>query len=671
MGYVSLFSVNSCAFKDNGYTSAIFIWYSTLRIRDSSFTNNTSLDSGSAMWMQTTQADFVGNNCFTDNVARCRCSAINAQDSVISFDSLPMGFLAYYLEWDERCLSGATSVVNNTVTFTDKTTENCCGGAVCVLGETLETSRLTVTGRSVWTGNVLLELKLNIHNVTSSYLGGALYAEYSIVIFTGDHTFTDNHAAIGGAICIRFSALSTSGNLRLDGNSAFLGGAMFANRILYVGQGFMYFSNNTGMESEGAFIRGGSVKFDNSTVSFEGTFEIHNSVGSTGAMDLFSSTVTFTGDMIFTNNTGTLGGALYVDTCSITFSGSTLIQKNTATVQSIATFYLSRIDISGNFTLVNSSIVSGLLEIRSNGILNGSILIGSNMGVRGGGFRFIRSNISLQGLIDFQHNDAEVFGGAINSYNSTIGLGGNISFTNNSSPRGGAVFLQALSTLVLNPPLQLYAQHNMADVGAAIFVEDIITYNTCLPIIDPLFPIQATPVYCFFFVNATSGSDSNWVDLIFENNTASVAGTTLYGGMLESCSLLKNESPPGISSGLKVFLDTSETVQSGEDPTAPIASDPLELCFCYNSTPNCSQAQTDTLFVRRGQPFTVSVVALGQANGSVPTIVRAQFPARQNSYISWEWRGYPGVWRVVHRPPILCVFLRGQSGGDSVCQRSL
>ena len=134
-------------------------------------------------------------------------------------------------------------------------------------------------------------------------------------------------------------------------------------------------------------------------------------------------------------------------------------------------------------------------------------------------------------------------------------------------------------------------------------------------------------------MNATSGSDSNWVDLIFENNTASVAGTTLYGGMLESCSLLKNESPPGISSGLKVFLDISETVQSGEDPTAPIASDPLELCFCYNSTPNCSQAQTDTLFVRRGQPFTVSVVALGQANGSVPTIVRAQFPARQNSYL--------------------------------------
>ena len=40
---------------------------------------------------------------------------------------------------------------------------------------------------------------------------------------------------------------------------------------------------------------------------------------------------------------------------------------------------------------------------------------------------------------------------------------------------------------------------------------------------------------------------------------------------------------------------------------------------------------SDTLYVRRGEPFNVSVVALGQGNGAVPIIIRAQFPPTNNS----------------------------------------
>ena len=551
-------------------------------------------------------------------------------------------------------------MINNTVRVAENDTRNnCCGGAVCMLGESLETSQLTVTGKSMWTGNV-------IESTATDYLiywGGALFAEYSRVILNGSHTFTDNHAGVGGAIYMRFSALNTLGNFTMYGNTAFLGGGVYCSTVLYQGEGLVHFSNNSGRETGAVFTRGGSVKFDICTVIFYGTLEIHSSVASTAAMDLFSSNVTFAGNTILSNNTGTLGGALYVDTCRITFSGNTTIANNMATTLSIVHLYLTTINISGNFTLVNNSLVSGLLALRSNGTLGGRILIGNNVGFRGTGFSFIRSNMSLEGTIVFQHNRAETFGGAINSDNSTIGLSGNITFTNNSSPRGGAVFLQAFSTLALNPPLQLYAQHNTAEMGAAIFVEDIITYNICLPLTDPFFPIQADPVYCFFFVNATSSSDSKSVDLVFENNTAAVAGTTLYGGMLDTCSLLRETSPPDITSGLEVFLAVSETVQSGEDLTSPIASDPLELCFCYDDKLNCSQLQTDTLFVRRGQPFTVSVVALGQANGSVPTIIRAQFPtlvSRQTSFL--------GSGEGIQESGVTCTELQYSlfSSGDSV-----
>ena len=169
-------------------------------------------------------------------------------------------------------------------------------------------------------------------------------------------------------------------------------------------------------------------------------------------------------------------------------------------------------------------------------------------------------------------------------FNSTVSLTGNISFTNNSSPRGGGMMFQSRSTLLFNPPLQLYAGHNMANEGAAIFVEDVITYNICLPIDDPYLLFQEDPVYCFF---TATNSSSGQVHLLFENNAASVAGTTLYGGMLDTCPFRETQFAPG-TTALDVFHSISETLQSRQDITAFIASDPLMLCFCYENKPNCS-----------------------------------------------------------------------------------
>ena len=181
--------------------------------------------------------------------------------------------------------------------------------------------------------------------------------------------------------------------------------------------------------------------------------------------------------------------------------------------------------------------------------------------------------------------------------------------------------------LVFSPPLQLYAGHNMATEGAAIFVEDIITYNICVPILDPLFPYQDDPVYCFFYRDTSSGS-SGGVHLLFINNTASIAGTTLYGGMLDTCPLITQSQLPAGTTGLQEFLSISETLQDAEDLTPPIASDPLRLCFCNGDKPDCGKLTTNIiLYIRRGQPFNVTAIALGQANGSVPIIVRAQVPS--------------------------------------------
>ena len=624
---VSLLSVKSCLFKDNRLTSALALRFSTGHISNSSFTKNTAKYHGSVLWTEYSHVEFLGSNCFTDNLALRRCSVINSEESVVVFNS-SQGIPAYYLNEDKRCFYGATSIVDNSVSVANADINNCCGGAMCLLGSQLEESdsELRVYGKSRWVHNFMYPPADKY--LASPYWGGALYAENSSITFSGDHCFTNNIAGIGGAINVMYTTFNTTGSFRMENNTAYYGGALFAYKTLFHGQGITVYSSNWCVQS--VYTRGGSVVFFACEVYFNGSVTVHNSSAYVSAIEVSYSNSVFVGNSTFIANRGILCAALYVASSSVSFFGDTRFESNFGTRQlAIFHLYLSNIELNGNFVLVNNSIYGGLQAVRSNGTISGNAIISNNSGSTGGGFRLIVSNFFLQCSIDFENNRARFIGGALNAFNSTIVLSGRMNLKNNSAPRGGGMFLQALSTLLFNPPLQVYAQHNMADRGAAIFVEDVITYNICLPTTDPLFPYQDEPVWCFFYTN-TSRNDisSGTVYLMFEDNVASVAGTTLYGGMLDTCPLLKTKSP-GVT-GLQEFESISHTLQDGRDTTSFVASDALQLCFCFQNTTNCSKLSTDVFYVRRGEPFTVQVIALGQANGSVPSLIRAQFPSSSN-----------------------------------------
>ena len=584
-------------------------------ISNSTFRNNTALFSGSALWINESTVELVGSNCFTDGFALSRCSVIDASKSVLIFNS-SKGIPAYYSKQDSRCLHGLTSIVDNSV---EPKFNQCCGGAVCVYG----LSELRVYGMSVWDHNIM-------HPSIERFLdppcwGGALYVDSSAVTFVGDHYFTNNFAGVGGAIYIRsteipYSNFSTFGLFKLENNSAYTGGAMYVVQTLYHAVGSTQYISNWCDQS--VTSQGGSIFFSMSAAYYNGSVTVHNSSVYLGGMEFFQSVATFVGNATFTSNRGQIGAALYIGTSNVRFFGNAILENNFDTYHPILVLYLSDVEFNGNFTLINNSIAGGCQLVRSNATINGVATIRRNTGFIGGSIRLIVSNLTLQWAIDFESNHAQNLGGAINAFNSTVTLSGDVNFTNNSSPRGGGMFLQAVSTLVFNPPLKMYSQHNMADEGAAIFVEDVITYNVCLPTTDLLFPYQDRPVYCFFYIDS---STSDTVSLLFANTTA---GTTLYGGMLETC--LQVQKIPSGTTALQEFKSISQTVQDEQDLTSPIASDPLQLCFCYKNKTDCNQLSTDVLYVRRGEPFQVPVIALGQANGSVPILVRAQFPSSYN-----------------------------------------
>ena len=88
----------------------------------------------------------------------------------------------------------------------------------------------------------------------------------------------------------------------------------------------------------------------------------------------------------------------------------------------------------------------------------------------------------------------------------------------------------------------------------------------------------------------------------------------LYGGAIDYCRLTGLDS---YSSG-EVF-DKIVHIED-EDTTSSISSYPFQICPCENDIPNCNKSVI-TRFIYPGETFTVSVVAVGQRNGTVPARV--------------------------------------------------
>ena len=152
-------------------------------------------------------------------------------------------------------------------------------------------------------------------------------------------------------------------------------------------------------------------------------------------------------------------------------------------------------------------------------------------------------------------------------------------------------------------------ENNHANLGGAIFVYDAnprIYCNRDIPKEE-----------CFFQLpghNLSHGINSIEMQLFFKDNFADTAGSVLYGGTIDNCTLIGLDS---YNSG-KVF---DMLVQYERDNKASsISSDPFRICPRENNTPNCSQSDK-MLSVYPGESYQVSVATVGQRNGIVPANV--------------------------------------------------
>ena len=455
-------------------------------------------------------------------------------------------------------------------------------------------------------------------------------------------SFSDNN---GTALVVINADITLSGNTFTQNRaSRSPGGAIIAyNHTVLNFSGINNFINNSARS-------GGAIYTSHNTVlSFNGTNNFINNSGGEGSAGgaiyiLMNATIrTCSGTNNFINNFAQYGGAIfavYYNTV-LNFSGTNNFINNSAVGSGGAIYTYDTINFSGTNNFINNSVYSGsggaIYAVTHTAVLsfNGiSKFINNSAYYDGGAIYAIYNTVfSFSGINNFIDNIAFSGGAIYAESNTTLIFNGTIHFTDNGyhegridtltagSTKGGGVYLGFRSTFSILPNTSVYWENNHASLGGAIYVYDNIPTRYC-----PNSRRYSTRITSDFFVpkeecffqlpgqNLHSGID---VQLVFKNNSADVAGSVLYGGTIDNCNL--NGMYPYISG--KVF---NELVRIEDNNTnSNISSFPFHICPCMNNFPNCSSyfRYNYPRTVYPGEMFQVSVVAVGQRDGTVPSRV--------------------------------------------------
>ena len=312
----------------------------------------------------------------------------------------------------------------------------------------------------------------------------------------------------------------------------------------------------------------------------------------------FLSNITFLGRCHFINNTG-YPSILYLARSNISFHGDVKFIENKAQWAAIILVSYSTMkfcqtaELDGNEGWVGSAIA----------LYSYSQLIAGE-----------------QSEMIFLRNYAQQDGGAIlvESAIMVVEPEAMITFLENEAYDGGALALQDGGKLILKSHSQItfirnHAQRN----GGALHVADPATGIT--------FDTRGYWILCFFELQDNFSSHA-LPSLVFSNNTATSAGSSLYGGSVNLCN-----NSRGIS-GIHIFKKVFHFQEAPQLST--VSSNPTRVCVCIDNVPNCNITQYNVT-AYPGETFQVSAVAVGQMLGTVPFTVQSRFTSASSGSTSY------------------------------------
>ena len=438
--------------------------------------------------------------------------------------------------------------------------------------------------------------------------------------------FTRNKAYRGGAIYVAYSTRAvTLSDSEFFENAAKYGGAVYALSSYSVKMNKSIFENNT---ANVGIIYAEEQNF----IHIHGTI-INNNRASQGVVYLLQSASFLSGNML-ENNKGsifayfsnvTLGENVMIKNCSSSVKSTTLEEGGAITAAQ------SRVVFEGRSFLISNHVERGgaVHATESKVYVHGRTTIVNNTATdSGGGIYLYQSELKCQRgcILELVNNTSGVKGGGIHAISSTIiaenGQGRTITLReNNARYSGGGVCLEVNSKLyVLMILYSLSTQNTMiftansADYGGAVYVADETNSGTCA---SQSHKIHSTTTECF--IQALAFRSSYYHNIIiakFTENYAHIAGSNLFGGLLDRCTI----SSLAVKSFTQQYVDSAMYFTSISDSKGlhSISSGPNKICFCNtDQQPDCNY-RPPAIQVKKGQTFTVSLVAVDQVNITVP-----------------------------------------------------
>ena len=593
--HISELTFISCGHNDSAAVNIISVQQSN--ISNCSFHNSMNTgargynDDGAALYIENSKVILTGNS-FQNNSASYDGGVLQAVDSTLMVTGNTFQNNSAVI-W-----GGVLFVYYCTLTVTDNTFQNNSatdGGVLSVLDSTLTVTDNTFQNNTATdTGGVLhvvrstFTVTANAFQHNSAEAGGVLSVFDSTLTVT-DNTFQNNTAEVGGVLYVEGSTLTVTDNT-FQNNTAEAGG------VLYVVGSTLTVTDNT-FQNNSASYDGGVIYAWKSTLTVTDNAFQNNSAGARGgALHVDDSSIRFT-DNNFTDSSAELGGAIsIIDNSNVSMYGSNIIANNRAHLSGggIAVWH-SKLQLLNTIFANNRAIYGGGLYA-DNTECNGNSLFTKNLAFEGGG------GIYALRSIFFWTKDTTII-------------------ENNSAIDGGGLLLLDGSKLYLQPNIAVHLISNSANRdGGAIKVEsNPLTH--CIPFTDGH---NVGNSDCFFQIQSQIVYDIDDVKRIvihFNNNSAVAAGSDLYGGNIDNCTLSNVKLPPlysGISPSGSVFdIITS----NGNKPT--ISSDPLDICMCIDDLTNCiSSYHPEPVYP--GETLEVPVIVPGQRNGATVYVATVQ-----------------------------------------------
>ena len=379
------------------------------------------------------------------------------------------------------------------------------------------------------------------------------------------------------------------------------------------------------------------------------------------------------GNFIFSNN----HGSLLAINSNVTFSGYTKFMNNqspnktTGTVQEFKggaiTLFQSNVFIDGKCNLEHNHAENGgaMYSTESRLYVNGDVTIAHNTATGNGGDIYLESTSELncqpRSIFVLHGNTAANKGGGVHAISSSIKaysqtihidnfryyryIGARINFINNAAKLGGGLSLGANAKFYILKYSILLSNYynyendantttftgNSAEYGGAVYVNDDTNSGTCA---------SHPRTECFFQVLALYGTSFYGPGVLlnsmyFSNNSDNNSGSTLYGGLLDRCAVsqfaeydVDNNRGGGNREGIAYFKNVSTIAN------VSISSGPVRVCFCTNfssSMHDCTdQDRKLNKEVKKGEAFTVSLVAVDQVGQPVSATIQASLSSAKS-----------------------------------------